>query len=259
MKKLFVVTTILSALAGSHAVAADLPTKGPAPVVVRPGCAQFGGFYVGGNAGWASNTNRWSDRDAWSGEITDDLLRGNVSTTNNGFIGGVQGGYNWQTNCTVFGVEADYSWSNVKNSTLETDGDVGVDVDTLTIESRLRGLGTLRTRAGVVVDNLLIYVTGGVALGNFKRTYTQTDNNVPVSEVFQHSNNRWGWVLGVGTEWAINQNWSIKGEALYHQFKSDDTTFVCTAFCAAEAKRFSNEDSVWVGRIGFNYRFSAVR
>jgi len=259
MKKLFVVTTILTALAGSYAIAADLPTKGPAPMVARPGCAQFGGFYVGGNAGWASNTHRWSDRDAWSAEVSDDLSRGNISTTNTGFIGGVQGGYNWQTNCTVFGVEADYSWSNVKNTAFETDGDLGVDVDTLTIESRLRGLGTLRTRAGVVVDNLLIYVTGGVALGNFKRTYTQTDNNVPVSEVFQHNNNRWGWVLGVGTEWAINQNWSIKGEALYHQFKSDDTTFVCTVFCPSEAKRFSNEDSVWVGRIGVNYRFSGWR
>ncbi|HET8973987.1 MAG TPA: hypothetical protein VFN63_11960 [Pseudolabrys sp.] len=61
-------------------------------------------------------------------------------------------------------------------------------------------------------------------------------------------------------EWAINQNWSIKGEALYHQFKNDDVAFVCTVFCSpAESKRFSNEDSMWVGRVGVNYRFGALR
>ena len=116
----------------------------------------------------------------------------------------------------------------------------------------------------MVVDNLLIYVTGGVAFANFKRTATQTDLNTPGSETFQQTNNRWGWVLGVGTEWAINQNWSIKGEALYAQFKTDDNTFVCSATitCGAltpEPKRFSNEDSVWVGRVGVNYRFGALR
>lgn len=171
----------------------------------------------------------------------------------------MQGGYNWQMNCTVFGIEADYSWSNLKNTAFETDGDVGADIDSLTIESRLWGLGTIRTRTGVVVDNLLIYVTGGVAFANFKRTYTQVDNTTPASETFQHSENRWGWVVGVGTEWAINQNWSVKGEVLYNQFKSDETTFVCTVFCTAAPKRFDNEDSVWVGRVGVNYRFGGWR
>ena len=75
---------------------------------------------------WGSNTNRWSDRDAWTSELSDDLQRGNVTSTKSGFIGGLQDGYNFQMNCTVFGVEADYSWSTIKNTALETDSDLGI-------------------------------------------------------------------------------------------------------------------------------------
>ena len=148
----------------------------------RPACAQFGGFYIGANAGWGYYDHRRNDRDAWTSENSDDLQRSSVNYSNSGFVGGVQGGYNWQSGCTLFGVELDYAWGKINNDTLETDGDVGVNTDSLR-QSRLRGLGSLRTRAGVVVDNLLIYVTGGLAFANFSRTYTQTDQR-PQSEVF---------------------------------------------------------------------------
>jgi outer membrane immunogenic protein len=112
----------------------------------------------------------------------------------------------------------------------------------------------------VVVDNLLIYVTGGLAFANFSRTYTQTDLNVPQSEVFSHSRSRWGWAAGFGTEWAITSNWSLKSEVVYNRFEKDDATFTCAVFCGApESKRFDNQDSVWVTRVGINYRFGGGR
>ena len=37
----------------------------------------------------------------------------------------------------------------------------------LTVSSRLEGVGTLRLRAGIVVNNLLLCVTGGFAHGRF--------------------------------------------------------------------------------------------
>ena len=63
---------------------------------------------------------------------------------------------------------------------------------------------------------------------------------------------------GFGTEWAINQNWSIKSEVLYARFEKDENSFTCTVFCANEPKRFEYHDSVWSTKIGLNYRFSTA-
>jgi outer membrane immunogenic protein len=188
--------------------------------------------------------------------LDDDLQRSNVNNTKGGWIGGVQGGYNWQTNCTVWGFEADYNWTRLNASSFDTDGDfVPAFIDSLSVSSRLRGIGTLRTRAGVVVDNLLIYLTGGLAYASFDRTYTQTDNTF--SETLTQTRTRWGWTAGFGTEWAFNQNWSIKSEVLYARFEKDESSFTCAVITCGVARtiRFDNEDSVWTTKIGVNYRF----
>ena len=59
-------------------------------------------------------------------------------------------------------VEADWSWANNRASATYFDGDAGTQ-DAITIESRMRWFGTVRARTGVVVDNVLLYVTGGLA------------------------------------------------------------------------------------------------
>jgi outer membrane immunogenic protein len=259
MKKLFLATTAFVALAAfGPAEAADLsrPVM-KAPPVVRPACAQFGGFYLGGFGAAAYYDHTWNDRDAWTSELSDDLQRGNVNAQKTGFIGGVQGGYNWQTGCTVFGIQADYGWSSINASVTETDSDVGIDTDTLTVSSRLRGLGTVRARTGVVVDNLLLYVTGGVAFGDFRRSASQIDLTAPpATETFESRKTKWGWTLGVGTEWQMWGNWSLQSEVLYAKFEKDETSFTCAVFCGAlEQKRFDHHDSVWISKIGLNYRF----
>ena len=260
MKKLLLATLSIGALTAGMANAADLPRKAPTPVVARAACAQFGGFYVGISGGGGYYSSTWNDRDAWSSENSDDLQRSNVRADKWGAIAGGGAGYNWQRNCTVFGVEVDYSWTSLKTSAFETDGDTGINQDSLTITNKIRGLGTARTRAGIVVDDLLLYVTGGLAFANFKRSATMTDLNTPQSETFASSKTRLGWTAGFGTEWAITGNWSLKSEVLYAHFSKDEQTFTCTVFCGApESKRFDHQDSVWISRVGLNYRWGAGR
>ena len=86
--------------------------------------------------------------------------------------------------------------------------------------------------------------------GPLRRTATQTD--------LSSSKTKWGLTTGVGTEWAINQNWSIKSEVLYARFEKDEVTFTCTVFRANEQKRFEYYDSVWTTKIGLNYRFGGA-
>jgi outer membrane immunogenic protein len=240
------------ALAGAVSVgsaqAADLydPRESLKDAQSAPGpraCALFQGLYIGGHAGSASHDWSWDDRDAWAKDASL-ALPSSVSDTESDFIGGVQGGFNWQRGCTVFGLEADWSWAGLEATERHTDG----GSDSLTVASDVSGFGTVRMRSGVVVDSLLIYATGGFAFADIDRHWTV--NNGPSLESFSSDDRRWGWTAGVGTEWAIADRISLKSEALYLRF--EDETFTRTS--GSENKRFDHEDAVWVGRVGLNVK-----
>jgi outer membrane immunogenic protein len=240
--------------AAREAYAANMPVKAyPAP---RPGCAQFGGWYVGGNVGWGVYDTAFSDRDGLS-KTLDDGLTSNVNARNHGFVGGAQGGYNWQSGCTVLGIETDWSWSGLKTSELNLDGDQPT-ADTLNVENRLRWFGTTRARAGVVVDNLLLYVTGGLAYANFRRNYAYFQDGPAHTNVFSSDNTKLGWAAGAGAEWALANNWTLRGEFLYMGFEQDRVTAAGDGIgigAAGVSYRLDSQDSLWVSRIGLNYRF----
>jgi outer membrane immunogenic protein len=253
MKTLVFVAAVVAPLVAFTPVeAADMRAPvAKAPPMMAQGCAQFGGFYVGGQAGGARYEHQFSDRNAWAGFVDDDLV-GDRTNTKWGVAGGVTGGWNWQSRCTVFGIEADYSWSGIKASAVYNDDVVGID-DQLSLSSKLRSFGTIRTRTGIVVDNLMLYVTGGLAFANFKRDFTLVDDGDAIVETFSKNRTRLGWTAGVGTEWAAWGNWSIKSEVLYMRFEKQTDTF----FSPSQERNvtFENNDSVWVSRIGLNYRF----
>lgn len=244
MKKLFLATVSVVALAGS-AMAADMPVYKAAPVVAAPACAQFGGFYIGGNVGWKYYENKWSDKD-WIG------LDGHTAATesDNAFTAGVQAGYDWQFGCTVWGIRADWNWTNADANNYYTDV---LDPDyTLNFSSKEKWYATLRTRSGIVVNNLLLYVTGGVAWAKFDRNlnYIYGGDSYNLSS----SKTALGFVIGAGTEWALNQNWSINSEFLYMGFEKDSPTYAYDG----DSYRFDFKDSEWVAKIGVNYRFGGA-
>jgi outer membrane immunogenic protein len=252
MKRLFVLGAVLTCVLTGSAMAADMPTK--APPVARSACAHFGGFYAGGQVGASYYKHEFSDLDALGPFINSDLPN-STSDTNHAWLAGAQAGYNWQRNCTVFGIEVDWAWTNAKASSFHTDG--RADGDSLTVTSKLRWFGTARVRSGIVVDDLLLYVTGGLAYASFKRDLAFFEDGDRLTEGFSRSRTRLGWTAGVGTEWAINANWSLKSEFLYMQFEKDEALFASTILSPDSNVRFKHDDSVWVTRIGLNYRFGA--
>ena len=126
--------------------------------------------------------------------------------------------------------------------------------------------GTARTRAGVVVDNLLLYVTGGFAFAQFDRTFAY---NAPFPIVpalsragtFTDDSTRIGFVVGVGTEWNLGNNWTLGTEFLYMGFQKDNVSFTCSGSTCplvvptSAAYRYTFDDLVWVTRVNLNYRF----
>jgi outer membrane immunogenic protein len=230
MKRSLVAGAVLTCVLTGSAMAADMPTKA---ATARPACAAawWQGGYIGISGGGVNYTANRTDQDE---KLVDAATY--VQKKWGGLVGG-QIGYNW-TNCNTFwGLEIDGSWSNTKvTTTLD---------EALTITSRLNALVTGRARAGVALDNLLLYVTGGVAAARINTTWVDDDDVAQIKEW------RWGWVAGFGTEWAFTDRISLRSEVLYVDFVDRghrvpfDGTFA----------NFTHSDSAWIARVGLNVKF----
>ncbi len=117
------------------------------------GSEQWEGFYLGTHVGAVDSSTGILDLD---GQIFTE--EGGILFTNDlNVTGGIHAGYNFQSGNRVFGIEADYSWTDAGRSR--------VFRGTRHIKSsRIDGFGSIRARAGLAADNALLYVTGGVGL-----------------------------------------------------------------------------------------------
>jgi outer membrane immunogenic protein len=213
-----------SLLAGAPVLAADMPVK--APVVVP--AYSWSGFYLGAHAGygWSRGNARLqpvllgvpttlAERDL---EEIPEFYRVNAS----GFIGGGQIGFNQQMNRAVLGIEADLSYAGLKGTATAagsaTSGGPPVTRDFLVSESqRLNWLATLRARFGILTsDALLLYVTGGLAVGQIKEsTFLSFSGLGGTTFIGTASSTRAGWTVGGGGEYRIGGNWTAKLEYLF--------------------------------------------
>ena len=80
--------------------------------------------------------------------------------------------------------------------------------------------------------------------------------------MFSSDNTKLGWAAGVGAEWALPNNWTLKGEFLYMSFEQDRVTAAGDGDgigAAGQSYRLDSQDlRPWVTRIGLNYRFGDV-
>ena len=148
---------------------------------------------------------------------------------------------------------------------------VGADFNSIVTQTAnlafdLEWFATFRGRAGVLADpQTLLYVTGGLAVGDLKYT-AQTTTSIQVftpgltgttprgapfvlvGAAASSSDTRVGWTVGAGVERKFSPNWSGKLEYLYLDLGSK-TYFAGTANQAD----VSFHDHIF--RAGFNYAF----
>lgn len=247
----------------ANAFAADLPsrTNAPAPVYAAP-ASTWAGLYAGVNAGYASVRGKNSTAYDWW-FYTEALSN---TDKGNGFIGGAQVGYNFQSGTFVYGVETDLAWADAKGKSAWS---LNVDANEFGFavsRTQLNALGTLRARAGVAMDRTLLYITGGLAYGQVKNSYVasyQNSNNAPpyYREIAMKNDNwRAGWTLGAGVEQALANNWTVKLEGLYYDLggkSMSGVSLVCLdRFCEPRetfTKKIKNDG--FVARLGLNYTF----
>jgi outer membrane immunogenic protein len=224
MKRLALVmcSVFFAASSATAALAADLPAKAPAPAYFAPSFG-WSGFYIGLNGGYG-----------WGNASFSDPIIGSFGDKATGWLGGGTIGYNYQIGSWVFGLEGDVDYSAIKASDTTVCGTAGCQV-------RNDWLGTARGRIGYAGwGNWLPYITGGAAYGDIKFT-----NPVGASE----TQNKLGWTLGAGVEYAFMGAWSIKAEYLYVDLGSM-TCSPATCGPSSTVKMPLN-----IGRLGVNYRF----
>jgi outer membrane immunogenic protein len=261
----------LTAVGTVAAQAADLPTRkeAPAPVFVPPPFT-WTGFYVGLNAGgiWSSGSRSVTFFNPATLAFLAADEPGGLGNGNAGFIGGGQAGYNWQTGAFVLGVETDFQGTTLsKSKDFISPAFAGVGVpaglvgDTLAVHAKtsLDWLGTTRGRVGFVVtpDNrLMIYGTGGVAYAGGTANFTIFDATNGLALSGNPSKSRVGWTIGGGVEYALTNNWTIRGEYLYADLgKSSFTTPVAVgAFSGLYASGHVNYNAS-IFRAAVNYKF----
>jgi outer membrane immunogenic protein len=270
MRRVLVLSIVSAALMAGAAQAADMPVKAyRAPVAAPAPAFTWTGFYVGANAGghWSKDelTAPGNSAGLIPAQAADlnALSAGSVSTT--GFIGGAQIGYNWQMNRVVLGLEADGNWRSGKASrSITYAGAVALNpADIMTNSTHGTWLATVRGRAGVTFDRLLLYATGGVAFGAIKTTDTFCSFGclaIPPGTLASVSatTTRTGWTVGGGLEYGITNNWSLKAEYLYVDLGSFDTNIPPCPTCLTIGlgpivvhHKFTDN----IGRLGINYRF----
>ncbi len=217
------------------ALAADLPnTKGPPEFAPPPPPAfTWTGFYIGVNGGWA-----WGDTFDFyfnrTGTSAAEGIRG-------GFAGGTVG-YNYEIAPNfVIGFEGDGDWADIT-------GDRACPGPTFSCTTRVDALGSARGRLGWAWDRALLFVTGGVGIGDFRynafTTATGTSFGTP------YNTTRVGWVVGAGVEYAITDNLSIKAEYDYYGFSGS----TAPAGDLDSGTTYLRTD-VQTGKVGLNWRF----
>jgi outer membrane immunogenic protein len=210
MRSEFAAAAVVIGIAGAPAGAADIaPNQGPyysAPTYAPASIQTYSwmGPYLGFNIGyqWGVTTNN--------------------PTRPNGFAGGVQGGYNYQSGQFVVGGETDLQLS-------------GADDRFAPWKFANPWFGTMRGRAGVALNNVLLYGTGGLAYGGSRgQIGGATESRTHI-----------GWAAGLGIEVGITPNWSAKAEYLYVDL--NDRSYAITGTVNGIESNLL--------RFGVNYRF----
>lgn len=219
---------------------------------VAPAAYNWSGFYLGVTAGGGMASLPVTDMDHFG-------LSTNGALKSGGAAGGIHAGYNWQfTPSFLVGLEGDFNWASFKESDTTCFGSCALNLigDRSVASSRLDQFSTLRARFGLTSDRTLVYVTAGPAWGHIDASLAELkcgDCSLPV--IASDSSFHIGIALGAGVEYALTQNWILRGEYMHLDFSTTDTVFKHAStgipFDGVRARSTATAD---LARLGISYK-----
>lgn len=225
--RVLVLATALALASAGWAAAADAIVD---EVVVVDSTYNWSGIYVGGQLGYGFGSADYVDSDEPEYDYDHDP---------DGFIGGLYAGYNYQfANGIVLGGEADVVWSNLEDSTFAP-GD-----DSYSATTEIDWMGAARVRLGYAVGRFLPYLAGGVAFGHYDF------EELNLGDFYgDHDDGLIGWTIGLGGEYAVTDNWIIRGEYRYTDF--DEENFISNV----SGEEYDVDIDIHDVRLGIAYKF----
>ena len=156
-------------------------------------------------------------------------------------MGGFQIGHNFQSGHYVYGVEADWNWTGLKDANRDYTSSAWFT------QAEIGWIATFRGRMGLAVDRTLVYVTGGLAVANIKSHWGGSgyQNN-------DGSRTKAGWVAGVGVEHQFTDRWSVKGEFLYHDLGKETISHFEPYNSGTYTTSYAH--TVVTAKVGLNYK-----
>jgi opacity protein-like surface antigen len=224
-----------------------LITKAPA-LAAAP--YNWNGFYIGATF---AGLNGWTD---WNNATS------GVKFTNPRFAGAMAGGqvgYDWQFGKWVVGLEGMGTWTNANGAR-----DCNL-VGLFTCETGMNWMAAGTARVGYAYwDRALIYVKGGVVAAELTSRVNCNTGSTPGFFAFctaagadiAQDRTKVGWTIGYGTEFALTQNWTVKGETTYFDLGRERSTFNGLNGIAAGLGDVNIKTTGMIGTVGLNYRFA---
>ena len=232
MKRLIVASIGMLALGLTTASAADLrarPVKAPPPPPPPIYYFNWTGCYIGGHIGGLWVSREFTTLGGPFGHVDHDA---------SGWLGGVQGGCDYQfAGGWVIGIQGDFAWTDVERS------HVSLLSPNVTFHSNVKSLASVTGRIGYAWDRFLGYVKGG---GAWERDEFSVTNGVVFGSV---SDTRSGWTIGIGAEYAFANYLTGFIEYNFYDFGSRDLFVGPTPFV------FGIDETKSVVKAGLNFRF----
>jgi outer membrane immunogenic protein len=206
MNKFFLRLALASVaiLPATTVLAADLDVMPPPPPVeeLRPATYDWTGAYAGLMVGSSCE----------DGEFTYSATGGKFLNAGCGFKGGGLVGYNLQMDNIVWGLEGGVE----STGTLTRNKQVGAD-----FKHSMPLIGRLNGRVGYAADDTLFFITAGMAFGNglLVDNVSTTANKLKGKHM--------GWSMGAGMEHAFTDQFRLRLDYLYTQFKDDSYKTAC--------------------------------
>jgi outer membrane immunogenic protein len=249
----FASAAALAVTLAGPALAADLPMKSELPYV-EPRFS-WTSCYVGGHAGGGRGNKAMTDPVFLVEEnlIAPGTTTG-VTTVNTSPTGAVIGGeigcdYQFSSNVVV-GIEGTASGSTMRGSQIVSLHDS--PPDTALVQANNDFLAGVTGRIGYAFDTVLLYGRGGLAVAGDKYNVSGgsvAGNGTPFN--FQGLDNRVGYVVGGGVDWAFSRHWSMNVEYDYYQFGHGN--ILMTDGISGLTGVVDVKQSVQVVKVGFNF------
>lgn len=192
----------------------------------------WSGNYFGVNVG--TNSVYYSIYD-----VDYDWFGGTMSAEKTGGAIGVVFGRNFQSGSFVYGFEGDVSvpfgskWEERYSNNVN-------------LEMELNYAATIRGRAGMAVDNTIVYFTGGLAVGSFDGSWLEDGD--PADSWPDLGKTAFGLVSGVGIEHAISNKNTLRLEFI-------NTNYSAWWSTNQNGFRYQMNPSTTEVRVGWNMKF----